>query len=75
MHAWDMSRLTVANFGTMCAASTICAGSPQYFVYVSNERSGDVTVIDGTTEAVVATFGVGERPRGIHAAPDGRRLL
>ncbi len=51
------------------------AESPKYFVYVSNERSGDVSVIDGATDAVVATFGVGKRPRGIHATPDGRRIL
>jgi YVTN family beta-propeller protein len=44
-------------------------------VFVSNERSGDVTVIDGATDNVVGTFPVGKRPRGIHATPDGRRLF
>ena len=44
------------------------AESPSYLVFVSNERSGDVTVINGTTDAVVATLPVGKRPRGIHAA-------
>ena len=51
------------------------AEAPSYFVYVSNERSGDVTVIDGATDAVIATFPVGKRPRGIHATPDGKRLF
>ena len=51
------------------------AESPNYFVYVSNERSGDISVIDGATDAVVATFKAGKRPRGIHAAPDGKRLF
>src|SRR5262249_7734683 len=51
------------------------AESPSYLVFISNERSGDVTVIDGTTDAVVATFPVGKRPRGIHATPDGKRLF
>src|ERR1051325_9988497 len=51
------------------------AESANYFVYVSNERSGDITVIDGATDAVVATFKAGKRPRGIHAAPDGKRLF
>ena len=32
------------------------AESPSYLVFVSNERSGDVTVIDGNTDAVVITF-------------------
>src|SRR2546422_5081639 len=51
------------------------AESPGYLVFVSNERSGDVMVIDGTTDAVIATFPVGKRPRGIHATPDGKRLF
>src|SRR5215472_16524121 len=46
-----------------------------YCVFVSNERSGDVTVIDGSTDSVVGTFPMGKRPRGIHATPDGRRLF
>ncbi|HJW38608.1 MAG TPA: hypothetical protein VJ420_08330, partial [Candidatus Udaeobacter sp.] len=49
--------------------------SANYLVFVSNERSGDVSVIDGATDAVVATFPVGKRPRGIHAALDGKRVL
>jgi len=51
------------------------AESPSYLVFVSNERSGDVTVIDGTTDVVVASFAVGKRPRGIHAAPAGKRVF
>src|SRR5689334_13538495 len=48
------------------------AGS--YQVYVSNEKSGDVTVIDGASLKAVATFPVGKRPRGIHASPDGKTV-
>src|SRR6266480_3440579 len=51
------------------------AEAQNYLVFVSNERSGDVTVIDGATDAVVATFKVGKRPRGIHATPDGTRVF
>ena len=51
------------------------AGPPNYLVFVSNERSGDVTVIDGATDSVIGTFAVGKRPRGIHATPDGRRVF
>src|SRR5437899_11066999 len=51
------------------------AESPSYLVLVSNEPSGDVTVFDGATDAVVATFPVGKRPRGIHTTPDGKRLF
>ena len=51
------------------------AESPGYFVFVSNERSGDVTVIDGGTDAVVASIPVGKRPRGIHGTPDRTRVF
>src|SRR5450432_2853196 len=43
-----------------------------YHVFVTNERSGDVTVINGADLKVVATIPVGKRPRGIHASPDGK---
>jgi YVTN family beta-propeller protein len=57
------------------ARIAVGAESPNYFAFVSNEKSGDVTVIDGTSDAVVATFAVGKRPRGIHATPDGKRIF
>ena len=74
MYASLMRRLFV-----LCVLVTVAiaarAESPSYLVFVSNERSGDVSVIDGATDAVVATFKVGKRPRGIHAAPDGQRVF
>src|SRR3954469_13992056 len=39
-------------------------------VYVSNEASGDVAVIEN--DALVARIAVGKRPRGIKPGPDGR---
>jgi YVTN family beta-propeller protein len=51
------------------------AEAPGYFVFISNERSGDITVIDGGTDAVVASIPVGKRPRGIRATPDGTRVF
>jgi YVTN family beta-propeller protein len=50
------------------------AAAADYQVYVTNERSGDVTVIDGTTFKVVQTIPVGKRPRGIHTSPDGKTV-
>jgi YVTN family beta-propeller protein len=43
-------------------------------LFVTNERSGDLSVIDLATERVVATVPLGKRPRGIRASPD-RTLL
>jgi YVTN family beta-propeller protein len=45
-----------------------------YQVYVTNERSGDVTVINGSDFKVAATIPVGKRPRGIHVSPDGKTV-
>jgi YVTN family beta-propeller protein len=59
----------------MSLALAVCAEAQNYFLFVSNERSDDITVIDGATDAVVATFKVGKRPRGIHAALDGTRVF
>ncbi len=43
-------------------------------IFVSNEKSNDVTVIDGADLKVIATIPVGKRPRGIHASPDNRTV-
>src|SRR5213596_593786 len=69
-----MRRLFV--FYVLIASATIARAEPtNYLVFVSNERSGDVTVIDGATDSVVGSFPVGKRPRGIHATPDGQRVF
>src|SRR5216110_764739 len=67
---WGIASFVVG--AVMCLAK---AESTSYLVFVSNERSGDVTVIDGATDAVVSTFPVGKRPRGIHATQDGTRVF
>jgi YVTN family beta-propeller protein len=58
----------------LCAASTHAQTGGDYQIFVSNEKSGDLTVINGADFKVVATIPVGKRPRGIHASPDGRTL-
>jgi YVTN family beta-propeller protein len=70
-----------ASWLAVCASST-CFGiladtavaSGSYQIVVSNERSNDITVIDGADYSVVATIPVGKRPRGIHASPDGKLI-
>src|SRR5437870_11910405 len=74
MYASSMRRLFVIY--VLVAGAILTRGeSPNYLVFVSNERSGDVSVIDGATDDVVATFKVGKRPRGIRATPDGTRVF
>src|SRR5690606_8289307 len=43
-------------------------------IYVSNEKSNDITIIDGATLGVVATVPVGMRPRGITLSHDDTLL-
>jgi len=56
------------------AMATVARAQDHYQVFVSNEKSGTVTVIDGSTYQVVATIPVGKRPRGIRASPDGKTV-
>jgi YVTN family beta-propeller protein len=46
-----------------------------YRVYVTNERSGDLSVIDGESHELLATVPLGKRPRGIQVSPDGKQLF
>jgi len=47
---------------------------PALGLYVTNEQSGDLSIIDVATSAVVDTVKLGKRPRGIVASPDGTTL-
>ena len=40
--------------------------------YVTNEGSGELTIIDASNDSVVGTITVGTRPRGIRLSQDGR---
>ncbi len=48
--------------------------SSAFRVYVTNEVSGDMTIIDSGTYKVIATVPLGKRPRGIHASPDRKTI-
>ncbi|PYR52083.1 MAG: hypothetical protein DMF95_07105, partial [Acidobacteria bacterium] len=50
------------------------APPPGIRVYVTNETSGDLTVIDAVSQTVLATAPLGKRPRGIRVSPDGLSL-
>ena len=50
------------------------AESTAFRIYVTNEVSGDMTVIDSATYNVIATVPLGKRPRGIHASPDRKTI-
>jgi YVTN family beta-propeller protein len=56
------------------AATPLPEWKSGYRVYVTNESSGDLSVIDGATLEVIATVPLGKRPRGIHASPDRKTI-
>src|SRR5271168_2178863 len=74
--------------GCMVALCTSCSGpaaveetakkavpeSTAFRIFVTNEVSGDMTVIDSATYNVIATVPLGKRPRGIHASPDRKSI-
>ncbi|MEZ5401948.1 MAG: beta-propeller fold lactonase family protein [Bryobacteraceae bacterium] len=43
-------------------------------IYVTNEASGDLTVIDSASLEAIKTLPLGKRPRGIRASPDGKLI-
>jgi YVTN family beta-propeller protein len=83
MIAWDrvlavslagrFSAGTAAVAMAALALSSIPSHAASYQIFVSNEKSNDVTVI-GSDLKVVATIPVGKRPRGIHVSPDGKTV-
>jgi YVTN family beta-propeller protein len=44
-------------------------------VYITNEQSGDLSIIHGGTNEVVATIPLGKRPRGVKVSADGTQLF
>src|SRR5262249_47441064 len=67
------------SFSSFLLAAVLGAALPHAaaavpLAYSSNEGSASVSVIDTGTDKVVATFKIGERPRGIAISLDGARL-
>ena len=56
------------------ATQEVASESSAPRIYVTDEVSGDLTVIDSGTRKVLATVPLGKRPRGIHASPDQKTL-
>ena len=69
--AWSAGLVALALAGALSTPAWAASG---YQIFVSNEHSGEVTVIDGGDFKVVGTFPVGKRPRGIHVSPDGKTV-
>ncbi len=53
---------------------TVRQPGPSIRVYVTNEASGDLSVIDAANNVVFATVPLGKRPRGVHLSPDRKHI-
>jgi YVTN family beta-propeller protein len=76
---WTNDWITALLIGAMAG----CAEHPRAMappspaparLYVSNEGSGDISVLDPLDGRLVGSFPVGKRPRGLRLTPDGRLL-
>jgi len=57
---------------TVLAVPARAADGPR--IYVSNEDSGEITLVDPGTGQFLKRIGLGKRPRGIKLAPGGKLL-
>jgi YVTN family beta-propeller protein len=60
---------------TTSGGSSASIRKPPVTVYVTNEASGDLSVIDAASNEVIATIPLGKRPRGIHITPDKKNVF
>src|SRR5262249_48041203 len=63
-----------ASTQTTAPAAPTPPPQPALRLYVTNEQSGDLSIIDIDKCGVVGTLKLGTRPRGIGASPDGTNL-
>ena len=69
------SSLLLFHWRSRSRAAAPNPSTPSYRVYVTNEGSGDITVIDPVKMEALMTVPLGKRARGIHATPDGKQIL
>lgn len=72
------ARKTDTTAGEMNASdphgATAVSAPHSFRVFVSNEVSNDIAVIDGQRDELVTRVAIGKRPRGLRVSPDGKRL-
>src|SRR5438067_13148536 len=65
---------TLVGSGPATPAAAPAAPAP-YYIYVTNEQGGDLTIVNGGTNAPAGTIVLGKRPRGIKLSPDRTQLF
>ena len=73
---WGVDRWLVKS-RWLAALALVAMASPAHAelrIFVTNEKSDDVTVIQADSGTVLKTIAVGKRPRGVTASADGTRV-
>ncbi len=72
-----MLLVVMLNVGSVATAGNAAdkRSTAPYRIFITNELSGDMTVVDGSSFEVLATVPLGKRPRGIQVSPDGKQVL
>jgi YVTN family beta-propeller protein len=73
-HAAWFTGILLTALTTVISGSSVAAQPAGFRVFVTNERGGTLTVIDGPSRKVVSTVPLGKRPRGMKLSPDGKLL-
>ena len=73
--AWAAQYDVTARIAVALIPSNVAVSPDGTKVYVTNQNSHDVTVIDTTTNTKTATItGLGTRPQGLAVSPDGTKV-
>ena len=73
LDAW-LSRTRVRWLTTFLLVGIASQAHAELRIFVTNERSDDVTIIQADSGTVLKTLAVGKRPRGVTASADGKRV-
>ena len=73
LDAW-LSRTRVRWLTTVLLVGVASQAHAELRIFVTNERSDDVTIIQADSGTVLKTLAVGKRPRGVTASADGKRV-
>ncbi len=74
MRIWSIVAFASALASCSPAATDAGGTEASYFVYVSNEQSGDISVVDPIARKEIERIPIGKRPRGLVVSPDGNLL-
>src|SRR4051812_20551226 len=75
LQGWLAAVVLPAIFLAGCGSKAPAPAVPTYRVFVSNEGSGDLTVIDPVKMEALSTVPLGKRARGLHATADGKLIF